>query len=168
MKKPPPEPDAVDSLVDAWNAVHPNLNADGLHLVGRVLVLAQYLQRSVDARLAKFEMTLGQFDILATLRRRGQLTPKQLLESVVLSSGGMTGRLDGLAEVGWIVRKADPSDRRGVLVELTAKGKKTIDAAAKARFAEAEESSPALNAKRAAELADSLRIWLLQLSARDS
>ena len=133
-----------------------------------MIVLAQHLQRSVDARLAKFDMTLGQFDILATLRRRGQLTPKQLLESVVLSSGGMTGRLDGLADVGWIVRKPDPGDRRGVLVELTAKGKKRIDAATKARFAEAEASSPALNKKQAAELANILRVWLLQLSLRDS
>jgi len=172
MKKPTAETtratDAVDELIDAWKSVDSALHAESLHLVGRVIVLAQHLQRSVDAALAKYDMTLGQFDILATLRRRGQLTPKRLLESVVLSSGGMTGRLDGLAEVGWIVRKADPNDRRGVLVELTAKGKKRIDAATKARFAEAEASSPKLNRKQADELAEMLRAWLLQLNSRGS
>jgi len=54
------------------------------------------------------------------------------------------------------------------LVELTAKGKKRIDAATKARFAEAEASSPKLNRKQADELAEMLRAWLLQLNSRGS
>ena len=68
-----------------------------------MIVLAQHLERSVDAALEQHDLTLGQFDILATLRRhgpKGGLTPTQLLESVMLSSGGMTARLDTLEEAG--------------------------------------------------------------------
>jgi DNA-binding MarR family transcriptional regulator len=45
----------------------------------------------------------------------------------MLSSGGMTKRLDRLAEAGLIERRPDPNDRRGVLVRLTDHGKATVD-----------------------------------------
>jgi DNA-binding MarR family transcriptional regulator len=41
-----------------------------------------------------------------------------------LSSGAMTNRLDQLEEEGLVRRLRDPDDRRGVLVELTEKGRK--------------------------------------------
>jgi len=34
--------------------------------------LAQHLERSVEGALEKHKLTLGQFDILATLRRHGK------------------------------------------------------------------------------------------------
>ena len=46
---------------------------------------------------------------------------------MLLSSGGMTKRLDRLADAGLIERRPDPSDRRGTLVRLTGRGKATID-----------------------------------------
>ena len=78
----------------------------------------------------------------------------------MLSSGGMTNRLDKLEAAGWIARRQDANDRRGVVVELTAKGCKLIDAATATRFAEAEASQPELNAKEKEMLADLLRRWL--------
>ena len=156
-------PDAVDALLQAWNEARPDLDAAPLATVGRVIVLAKHLERSVEAALEKHGLALGQFDILATLRRqgpRGALAPSQLLRSVMLSSGGMTNRLDKLEAAGWIVRRQDPNDRRGVAVELTAKGCKLIDAATATRFAEAGESQPKLTAKEKDTLADLLRRWL--------
>src|SRR5829696_7736969 len=124
-------PDVIDRLVAAWRDARPDLDPSPLEVVGRVIVLAQHLERSVNEALAAHGLTLGQFDILATLRRQpdGRLTPTQLLRSVVLSSGGMTNRLDRLEEAGWIRREADPDDRRGVVVSLTAGGRMLIDAA---------------------------------------
>src|SRR4051812_38590228 len=122
--------DAIDRMIDGWRDALPGLDPSGLELVGRVIVLAQHLERSVGAALKPHKLTLGQFDILATLRRHGPgggLTPKQLLGSVMLSSGGMTGRLDQLERAGLVSRRPDPDDRRGVVVELTAKGRKLID-----------------------------------------
>jgi DNA-binding MarR family transcriptional regulator len=68
---------------------------------------------------------MGEFDVLATLRRSGapyQLTPTALYEAAMISSGGMTNRLDRLEKVGLIERRAHPTDRRGSLVALTPKG----------------------------------------------
>ena len=84
--------DLIDQMNEQWRKVRPDLDPTPLEVVGRVIVLAQYLERSVNEALAPHGLTLGQFDILATLRRQpdGRLTPTQLLRSVVLSSGGMT------------------------------------------------------------------------------
>ena len=137
-------------------------------MVGRVIVLAQHLEESVEAALAKHNLTLGQFDILATLRRRGPrggLTPSQFLECVMLSSGGMTARLDKLEEAGLIIRTPDADDRRMVVIELTPKGKRVIDAATATRFAEAKSSLPPLSTTEIQTLAGLLRRWLVQSGA---
>jgi DNA-binding MarR family transcriptional regulator len=156
-------PDAVDHLLAAWRAARPDLDPSALGLVGRVIVLAGHLERSVEEALAEHRLTLGQFDILATLRRhgpKGGLTPTALLRSVVLSSGGMTSRLDKLEASGLIARSPDAADRRGVVVTLTAKGKKVIDAATATRFREAERSLPPFTAGQLNLLTDLLRQWL--------
>jgi DNA-binding MarR family transcriptional regulator len=51
------------------------------------------------------------------------------METTMLSSGGMTKRLDRLDEAGLIERRPDPLDRRGTLIRLTRRGKATIDTA---------------------------------------
>lgn len=160
-------PDVIDRLVTAWKEARPDLDPSPLELVGRVIVLAQHLERSVEAALEKHKLTLGQFDILATLRRHGKkggLSPSQLLESVMLSSGGMTARLDKLADAGLIYRKAAPDDRRVVVVELTAKGRRVIDAATATRFTEATDSLPPLDPSERDALALLLRRWLGQVA----
>ena len=49
------------------------------------------------------------------------------MQTMLLSSGGMTKRLDRLADAGLVERRPDPNDRRGTLVRLTSRGKTTID-----------------------------------------
>jgi DNA-binding MarR family transcriptional regulator len=155
--------DVVDRLVKKWREARPDLDPSPLEVVGRVIVLAQHLERGVEAALERHGLTLGQFDILATLRRHGKkggLTPTQLLESVVLSSGGMTARLDALEEAGYIARRPSAADRRMVAVELTAKGRRVIDLATKTRFAEAKASLPPLDETEMGVLKGLLRRWL--------
>ena len=160
--------DSIDDLLDGWAKVRPDLDAGPLGLVGRVIVLAQHLERSVESALAKHKLTLGQFDILATLRRDGPLTPSQLLKRVILTSGGMTNRLDKLESQGFLQRRDDPSDRRGVVVDLTAKGKKLIDTATETRFDEAKQSLPDLSDKEQVLLKSLLRKWLSDLQLKSS
>jgi DNA-binding MarR family transcriptional regulator len=162
------EVDTVERVLSEWGEVYPELDASPLALIGRVLILAGQLQASVERALKKHSITLGQFDILSTLRRAGvraELTPTELLRSVVLSSGGMTSRLDKLQAAGWIQRKPDPSDRRGTLVSLTKEGMKLIDAATKTRFAEAKKSMPELTPAQCEQLTKHLKTWLAQRGA---
>ena len=157
-------PDAIDLLMGTWREARPDLDPSPLGIVGRVIVLAQQLEKSVEAALATHDLSLGQFDILATLRRnqpKGGLTPTQLLESVMLSSGGMTARLDQLMKAGLIARSADATDRRKVVVDLTSKGRKLIDAATATRFEEARDSLPKLKPAEMKVLEGLLRKWLV-------
>jgi DNA-binding MarR family transcriptional regulator len=161
--------DLIDRMNEQWRAARPDLDPGPLEVVGRVIVLAQYLERSVNEALAPHGLTLGQFDILATLRRRpdDRLTPTQLMQSVMLSSGGMTNRLDRLEEAGWIRREPDPEDRRGVVVGLTRKGRELIDAATETRFAEARDSLPPFDANEMREMRRLLRKWLANVGSGD-
>jgi DNA-binding MarR family transcriptional regulator len=47
----------------------------------------------------------------------------------MLSSAGMTSRIDRLERRGLVRRLPDPDDRRGVIVELTDQGLEIVDAA---------------------------------------
>lgn len=161
-------PDKVDAVIAGWRAALPALDPSALELVGRVLVLAKQLEEAADAALAAHELSLGEFDILGTLRRRGPggMTPTQLLRWVVLTSGGMTARLTRLEARGLLTRSPDPSDRRGVIVELTDKGLELIDAAAATRFADARVSLPPVSASERRALEELLRKWLVGVAER--
>ena len=72
------------------------------------------------------------FDVLSALRRAGepyQLSPSTLLQETLVTSGTMTNRIDRLVARGWVERRPDPGDRRGVLVHLTDSGRATVDSA---------------------------------------
>jgi DNA-binding MarR family transcriptional regulator len=60
---------------------------------------------------------------------RQQLSPTQLFKGLMLSSAGITSRLDRLERRGYVKRARHPKDRRGVLVELTEAGRKVLDQA---------------------------------------
>jgi DNA-binding MarR family transcriptional regulator len=95
----------------------------------------------LSAVLEEFGLPAGWFDLLAALRRSGapyELTPTQLMSATLLSSGGVTKRLDRLADAGLVERRPDPGDRRGSLVRLTRRGKSTIDRALVAHVANEE------------------------------
>ncbi|MBU4612764.1 MarR family transcriptional regulator [Achromobacter sp. GG226] len=114
-----------------WANERPDLDADIMALAGRLLEAAHRLERDWLAPLAsRFGLQIGEFDVLATLRRAGQpyaLTPTALHEALLLSSGAMTSRLDHLQRKGWIERLPDPHDRRSVRVQLTPAGIDLLD-----------------------------------------
>jgi DNA-binding MarR family transcriptional regulator len=156
--------DPIDRIVAEWRKVFPALDPNPLEVVGRVLILAQHLEKSVSRTLEEFGLSLGQFDILATLRRKdpnGGLSPSELLKNVALSSGGMTARLDKLEEAQLINRKQDPNDRRMLAIQLTDRGRVLIEAAIKARFAEAQKSLPPFDDIEMETFAQLLRRWLV-------
>ena len=47
----------------------------------------------------------------------------------MLSSAGVTSRIDRLERRGFVRRLDDPDDRRGVIIELTDEGREVVDAA---------------------------------------
>ena len=124
--------DAIDQVVNDLRRWRPDLEVVGLPITGRVLRLAQYITIGREQRLAEFGLTVADFDVLATLRRRGGTDPvnvRELQHAMMLSSGGVTKRLDRLETAHLIERHPDPSDRRGVLIRLSKTGLDLIDRA---------------------------------------
>jgi len=80
---------------------------------------------------------------------------------LLLSSGAMTNRLDRLEEMGLVRRLPDPTDRRGRLVELTAKGRRLVDKAVVDHIADEEKLMAPLSRSERGRLAALLRKLLL-------
>jgi DNA-binding MarR family transcriptional regulator len=124
--------DHIDMIEQAWGRERPDLDVAPLVLLGRLLRAATLADERLGQGLAGHGLRPGWFDLLAALRRAGdpfELNPSQLMSATMLSSGGMTKRLDRLAEAGLIERRPDPTDRRGTLVRLTRRGRTAIDEA---------------------------------------
>jgi DNA-binding MarR family transcriptional regulator len=122
--------DQLDRMLDQWRGARPEIDADGMALVPRVMRLA-YLYGSEMTRLSRsFGLKQGWLDVLSALRRVGspyRMPASELARWVLLSSGGMTSRLDRMEEAGLVRRQPNPADRRGVLIELTPRGRRVID-----------------------------------------
>ena len=124
--------DGVDAILDQWHRERPDLDVSPMGVFGRMARLSRAQRGASEARLARLGLNAAEFDVLATLRRSGApyaLTPGQLAEAVMVTSGGMTGRVDRLAAAGHVVREQDPGDRRSVRVRLTDAGLAAIDQA---------------------------------------
>lgn len=116
--------DRVDRIVELWAAHEPALDVSSLHVAGRLLRTAALLERAREAALRPHQLSLGDYDVLATLSRAGRqgAHPKDLADGALITTGAMTSRLDRLHSAGLITRHPDPSDRRAVLVRLTERG----------------------------------------------
>src|SRR5919204_4420718 len=130
--------DQLDQMLEQWRRERPEIDAEGMALIPRVMRLAHLYDREMARLSRSFGLKPGWLDVLSALRRAGppyRMSATVLARWVLLSSGGMTSRLDRMEEAGLVARRPDPSDRRGVLIELTARGRKVIDAAIDAHLA---------------------------------
>ncbi|MEZ8170123.1 MarR family winged helix-turn-helix transcriptional regulator [Vibrio sp. 10N.222.54.F12] len=122
--------DAIDRVVEQWAKEKPELETEPMAMMGRIMRIAKYMETQVADLHKNYDMKLGEFDVLATLRRSGkpyQLTPSELIGSMMLTSGAMTNRLDKLEAKGLIRREHSKEDRRSVSVQLTKDGLILID-----------------------------------------
>lgn len=122
----------MDGIVEQWNRERPDLDVSALALMGRIFRAAHLADARLSDGIAVHDLQPGWFDLLAALRRSGapyELNPTQLMRTTLLSSGGMTKRIDRLADEGLVERRPDPDDRRGTRIRLTRRGKSLIDRA---------------------------------------
>jgi DNA-binding MarR family transcriptional regulator len=152
--------DPIDRLTDQWRRERPDLDPAPMALMARLFRVSRAADRAVDAGLAEHGLQPGWFDVLSALRRAGsphRLSPGRLSAAVMLSTGGMTKRLDRMEAAGLLERSADPDDRRGVLVGLTARGRRAVDAAVEAHIANEARMLAGLSARDQAQLERLLR-----------
>ncbi|HEX9132766.1 MAG TPA: MarR family transcriptional regulator [Ktedonobacteraceae bacterium] len=161
--------DHVSIILAQWAAERPDLDASPMGIVGRISRLSLVVERELEHVFAQFGLNHWSFDMLATLRRVGvpyRLSPTELFRSMMVTSGTMTNRIDRLAEKGLVRRIPDPEDRRGILVELTDKGRELIDSALILHVANEARLLQSLSREEQSTLTVLLRNWLSSLEHR--
>ncbi|MQY34567.1 hypothetical protein SRB17_25370 [Streptomyces sp. RB17] len=123
-------PDAVAGIVEDWARERPELDTSPLEVLARLHRSYLRYQSRMTARLEEHGLSVAGFDVLTALRRSGapyRLTAGQLAASGLISSAGVTLRLDRLEKDGLLVRERDAEDRRVVYSRLTEAGLKKVD-----------------------------------------
>lgn len=159
----------IDRVVAQWGEQKPHLDTLPMAILGRFLRLQKHIETEISACHKQFELTMGEFDVLATLRRAGApftLTPSGLLSSMMLTSGAMTNRLDKLESKGLIKRVHSTEDRRSVTVGLTEKGLATIDEAIEEHVRIQHTLVDHLSDTEMPELNQLLKTWLVAFEGK--
>lgn len=115
----------VDETVSTWHHERPDLNFDHMGNMLRLNALVQAASAKIRVITEAHGLTMGEFDVLATLRRNGmnsKLTPSYIAEVAMVSPSGLTHRLAQLEKSGYISRSSDDSDRRSSFIAITASG----------------------------------------------
>jgi DNA-binding MarR family transcriptional regulator len=111
-------------------------------VTARVSRIGLHIARRQEEAFGRFGLNRGEVGVLGALRFAGpkqQLSPTRLFKGLMLSSAGITSRLDRLEQRGYVKRRRDPDDRRGVLVELTEAGRRVLDQAVGANSGQEKE-----------------------------
>lgn len=124
--------DRVAHIQAQWRRERPDLDVAPQGVIGRLHRLAAHLTRELTEVYREHGLSEGEFDVLATLRRTGEpyeLAAGELAEHTMVTTGGLTKRIDRLEAAGLVRRRPSDTDGRGRTVGLTAAGVRTIDAA---------------------------------------
>lgn len=124
--------DLVGRGMTQWRRERPDIDCTGKAVVGRILALQDMILKTVNAALAPYGLRYPAYAVLATLRAAGRpyrLSPSQLQATMLFTSGGISNLIARVEKQGYVRRATDPSDKRGVRVELTRKGVDVVDRA---------------------------------------
>ncbi len=152
--------DFTDRLIDRWSAIRPDLGVGGLQVTARLARIGRHVALREEEVFSRFGLNRGEVGVLSALRIVGpphRLSPTRLGKGLMLSSAGITSRLDRLERRGLVTRLPDPDDRRGVIVELTERGLELVDAAVGANTASEQQLLSTLDPQELGELEALLR-----------
>lgn len=155
--------DQVDRILDQWRAERPDLDVADMGIIGRLKRLQVQLAKGMDRVFEAHGLNAASFDVLATLRRAGRpyaLSPSDLVDWTMVTSGTMTNRIDRLEKAGLVRRDRNPEDGRGFVVALTEAGFALIDAAVSAHVANQHRMMAPLTPEERQALDRLLAKWL--------
>lgn len=160
--------DRIDRIQAQWRAERPDLQLRPMGLMGRMKRLSTHLGQGLETVFSQYGLNSASFDVLATLRRAGApfaLTPTQLIDWTMVTSGTMTNRLDRLEQQGLIRRLRSAADARSVTVQLTPEGLELIDRCVEAHVTNQHRLTEALTVEEQEQLSRLLAKWLRQFEA---
>ena len=117
-------PDFFDVQEAEWHARFPDKNIRCNGTVTRLVRLAQHSRRRTERIFERYGLSIGEGEVLSAVVRSPdhRLQPKHLHERMIISSGGLTARIDSLEKKGALVREPDARDRRAWILQATPAG----------------------------------------------
>lgn len=160
--------DQVDRILAQWRAERPDLDVSPMGTLGRISRLYRHLREEMDRVFEQHGLNRASFDVLATLRRSGPpfaLSPTELMDWTMVTSGTMTNRIDRLEVAGLVERNRHPDDQRSFLIGLTGPGHALIEKAVTAHVANQHRLTAALSEKEREALNLIVAKWLTAFEA---
>jgi DNA-binding MarR family transcriptional regulator len=161
--------DWTDKLLNSWAAIQDDFDVAPYQVTARISRISLHIANHQAEVFGRFGLNRGDVGVLSALRIAGppyQLSPTRLFKGLMLSSAGITNRLDRLEQRGLVRRTRDPNDRRGVLVELMAEGRSILEQAVRANTAAEHELVARLEPVELETLARLLKKVLAGLEAQ--
>jgi DNA-binding MarR family transcriptional regulator len=158
--------DTTDRLLTGWDEARPDLAVGALQVTARLSRIGPHLARRQEEVFSRFGLSRGEVGALSALRIAGppyRLSPTRLARGLMMSSAGVTSRIDRLERRGFVRRLPDPNDRRGVIIELTDKGLEVVDDAVAANSANDRQLLERFDPQEIAQLEGLLRKLLAAL-----
>ncbi|APE35449.1 hypothetical protein BOX37_17515 [Nocardia mangyaensis] len=121
-----------------------------------VMQVARTLRRRWAAAYAPLGLTPHQARALRVTGEHDGLRLSAVADALRISARSATEVVDALEKAKLVTRKPDPTDRRAILVAVTALGERTLGTLAAARTKEADEFFARLTAAERAALRDIL------------
>jgi DNA-binding MarR family transcriptional regulator len=107
--------------------------ASAMRVATSVMRAQQLLLSRFDLILKPYDLTFARYEALVLLHfsRSGALPMSIIGERLMVHPTSVTNTVDRLVKQGFVVRRPNPLDGRGVLASLTSLGRKTVKQATK-------------------------------------
>jgi DNA-binding MarR family transcriptional regulator len=161
-------PDSIDQLLADWARERPDLDFSPVGIINRLGRVRAHLDAALLEVFRRFDLTSADFRVIVALRRAGspyQLPQARLMTQLALTSGTISLRVDRLTKRGIVTREADPDDKRGQRVRLTADGLRLFDEIAPLHLANEERLLSSLTPDERMTLARLLRKLLVSFES---
>ncbi|MBG6218613.1 DNA-binding MarR family transcriptional regulator [Arthrobacter sp. CAN_A6] len=148
--------DHVATVLEQWARERPDVDVSPMAVIGRLSRVARRIEVRLGENFAAQGIDAATFDVLATLRRSGApyaLSPKDLVETSMVTSSAIAQRLNKLEAEGLIERTSNQRDGRGKLVHLTDAGRTIVDSVLPVHVAVEHEFIQALSSEQQNTLA---------------
>lgn len=153
--------DGVGEIIRQWAQSRPELDVSALEIFGRMHRSFLLYRSRINGVFEQFGTNEAGFDVLACLRRAEpefRRTAGELAKQTLVTTGGLTLRVNRLEEAGLVLRERDPEDARVVYVTLSDAGRDLVDRVADAHFAELARMLVGLDSSQKAQLAGLLTV----------
>jgi DNA-binding MarR family transcriptional regulator len=131
-------------------------------LLMAIIRAAEHFKRVHSSVFRNFGLSFPQYNVLRVLdaSKNGQNKISDVSRIMIVPGANITGLAKRLEKDGFIIKKSDPEDDRVTLLEITPKGKKTLQNIEKEKDQGLELMMKNLSKKEKVELLDKVKLIL--------